>query len=93
MTTATLAQTLDTLRATACIREVDLSNDGQRQRVAIAYVFAFNDPANPQGDYTADSYEAWAAAERMLRQHGFRHCDSAGDGCDFEDLWVRELTA
>ena len=93
MTTASnaLAQTLDTLRATDRIRSVTVSDDGERVTVACGCVY--EDAEHPEDGFTADSYEAWAAASRLLKAHGLRHSDSAvdeiaGDRFDAVELWV-----
>jgi hypothetical protein len=87
----TLAQTLDTLRATDRIRSVTVSEDGERVTVACGCVY--EDAEHPEDGFTADSYEAWATTERLLRAHGLRHSDSAvdeaaSDRFDAIELWV-----
>lgn len=91
MTTDALTQTLDILRATDRIRSVTVSDDGQRVTVACGCVY--EDAEHPEDGFTDDSYEAWAAASRLLKAHGFRHSDSsidetADDRFDAIELWV-----
>lgn len=87
----TIAQTLDTLRALDDFLSVTVSDDGERVTVACGCVY--EDAEHPEDGFTADSYEAWAAACRMLGEHGLRHSDSsideaADDRFDAIERWV-----
>lgn len=91
----TIAQTLDTLRATDRICAVTVSDDG---RVTVACGCVYEDAEYPEAGFTADSHEVWVAVCRMLGEHGLRHSDSsideaADDRFDTIERWVFTPTA